>query len=108
MVEAEFLGVELQPIRCRQSIAGGVELVADNGMPKRQHVHAQLVGPPGQWMEAHPGDTVLAGFDAPLGPAGSAALVVHALARLVLPIGCERQVHEAGIFRHVTPYPSHV
>ena len=54
----------------------------------------------GEGVKAHPGGVSFAFQHGPFGLRGAAVFMVEALARLVLPIGGEGQVDEAGILLH--------
>ena len=61
------------------------------------HVHPQLMRTPGERNEAQAGGIGFALQHLPFGLGGAAVLIVDFLARLVFPIGGQRQVDQAGI-----------
>lgn len=58
MGDGERLGVQQQARGHRQRLRRGIEAVAKDRMPQRQHMHAQLVRPSGNRLQAHAGGVI--------------------------------------------------
>src|SRR5882724_2063274 len=95
--------MKLETIGGSLNVGRRIEGIAQDRVADGEHVDTQLMGPARQRDELHTGDAGLAGEHLPLGPGGAPALVVDALARLVLPVGGERQVDDAAVAYDITP-----
>ena len=64
-------------------------------MPQRQHMHPQLMRPPGARHQPHAGRVALMPQDAPIGQGRAARGVAHHLPGAVFPVHDQGQVHRA-------------
>ena len=99
MVDPQAAGVEVELAADRpgqEGVGAAIFAVAEDRVADRRHVHAQLVGAPGQRLELEPGGAVAGAFDHPVaGPRREAALSLldmHLLAARPRLLG-ERQVN---------------
>lgn len=93
--EGEGLGVELEAGGCGEDVGRGVELVAEDRVADRLHVHAELVAAAGAGAELDAGGVRLPSEHAPVGQRRAAALEADHLQRAVGPVADERELDAA-------------
>ena len=94
--------------RIVQSLARGIDRVAQDRMAKREHMHPQLMAAPSQRHQAHPRGFAIMALHPPVGDGRLALFMVHMLARAIGPINAKRQVHRALFRLQQAPKPREI
>ena len=96
MPDAQFLRMQHEPrMLCRRP--RGIERIAEDHMPQRQHMHPQLMRPPGLGRQPHPA-LAIARLEHPVfSERRPPRLVTDLLQRPVRPIHDERQIDHPGL-----------
>ena len=97
MAEDQLGRVQVQPGGHVQGIIMGIEVIAQDWMPQRGKMDAELVSSTGEGCQLNPCCLCVARQDLKSGLARLSCFMVHFLARPVGPVIHKRQVNQAGI-----------
>ena len=97
MAEDQLGRVQVQPGGHVQGIIMGIEVIAQDWMPQRGKMDAELVSASGEGCQLNPCSLCVARQDLKSGLARLSCFMVHFLARPVGPVIHKRQVNQAGI-----------